>query len=89
MIKRAKVAVEKDSVYFLKIVLYIIAGSLWIRFHEPLQLGDIALHGLPIGLAVGLLFATHDHFQVDRKIEYALIIVVTTLSFFLPIGIFL
>lgn len=89
MIKKAPANTEKDSTYFLKIVLYILAGSLWIRFHEPLQIGGITLFGLPLGLALGLLFASHDHFQVDRKIEYALVIMVTILSFFLPIGIFL
>jgi hypothetical protein len=78
---------EKDSAYFLKLVLYIVLGSLWLKFNTPLVLGDFALHGLPLGLLLGLLFASHDHFQVDRKIEYAVLIVVTIVSFFLPSGI--
>lgn len=80
---------EPDSAYFLKIVLYVILGSLWLRLAEPIQLGDFVFNGFPIGLVVGLLFASHDHFQMDRKIEYALLTVVTIMSFFLPVGIVL
>lgn len=78
---------ETDSTYFLKIVLYIILGSFWLKFGQPVHIGSFALTGLPIGLVIGLLFASHDHFQIDRKIEYALLIVVTVVSFFLPAGI--
>lgn len=78
---------ESDSAYFLKIVLYIILGSLWIKFGTPLQVGDFVLNGVPIGLIIGLVFARHDHFQVDRKIEYVLLIGVTILTYFYPAGI--
>ena len=87
--KAAPIAVEPDSAYFLKLVLYIVLGSLWLKFSHPVQLGDFALHGFPFGLILGLLFASHDHFQVDRKIEYAVLIMVTIVSFFLPAGILL
>lgn len=82
-------APEPDSVYFLKLVLYVVLGSFWLKFAEPLQLGNFLLHGFPLGLLVGLIFAHHDHFQVDRKIEYAVLVVVTIVSFFLPSGIVL
>lgn len=80
---------EPDSAYFLKIVLYIVLGAVWVRFATPIEIGSIMLHGLPIGLLIGLLFASHDHFQVDRKIEYAVLIIAAILSFFLPTGILL
>lgn len=86
---RKNIQTEKDSVYFLKLVLYIVLGSFWLKFASPLQIGDFLLHGFPFGLVVGLIFAHHDHFQVDRKIEYAVLIVVTIVSFFLPAGIVL
>lgn len=79
--------VEKDSTYFLKLVIYVILGSFWLKFASPLHIGDATLNGLPIGLLIGLIFASHDHFQVDRKIEYAILIVMTVLSYFLPAGI--
>lgn len=80
-------AVEKDSTYFLKLVIYIVLGTLWLKFQTPLHIGAFALSGIPIGLFIGLLFAAHDHFQIDRKIEYAVLIVVAIISFFLPAGI--
>jgi hypothetical protein len=84
---RPRPAEESDGGYFLKIILYIVLGSLWIKFSHPLQLGGLVLNGLPFGLFLGLLFASHDHFQVDRKIEYALLVVVAIVTYFLPAGI--
>jgi hypothetical protein len=80
---------EPDSVYFLKLVLYIVLGSFWLKFARPIPIGDFLLHGFPLGLLVGLLFASHDHFKIDRKIEYAILILVTIVTFFLPAGIVL
>lgn len=80
---------EPDSVYFLKLVLYVVLGSFWLKFSEPLQLGDFLVHGFPLGLIVGLIFASHDHFKIDRKIEYAILILMTVVTFFLPAGIVL
>ena len=89
MAKKKPQTQESDSTYFLKIVLYVILGSFWLKFSEPWVLGDIQIHGFPLGMLVGLLFASHDHFQVDRKIEYAILIIVTIVTFFLPAGIVL
>ncbi len=85
--KKTKQTEEADSTYFLKIVLFIILGSLWIKFASPLEIGQFTLSAFPVGLFIGLLFASHDHFQVDRKIEYAVLIVVAIVTFFLPAGI--
>ncbi len=83
------IAEERDSVYFLKLVLYLMLGTVWLKFSEPVIAGGIPLVGVPIGLLVGLLIASHDKFQIDRKIEYAVIIVMTVVSYFLPAGIIL
>lgn len=71
---------EQDGVYILKIVLYFILGCLWIRF------GGEDGFSLPVGFLVGILLASHEHFQIDRKIEYAVLLVATVLSFIAPIG---
>lgn len=78
---------ETDGAYFLKIVLYVVLGSLWLKFATPVDIGGYIINGLPLGLLLGLVFASHDHFQVDRKIEYAILIVVAILSYFVPAGI--
>ena len=71
--------IELDSVYFLKIVVYFLMGSLWVSFGE----GGIAV---PVGLAVGLVFASHDHFKIDRKIEVVVLLIASVLSFVAPVG---
>lgn len=81
---------ESDSSYFLKLVLFVILGTLWIKFQEPLMItDDFALRGVPLGLFVGMIFASHDHFQIDRKIEYAILLIMTIASLYLPVGIVL
>ena len=72
---------EPDSVYFLKILLYFVLGTIWIASSSGKRV-------VPIGLAMGLLFAHKDHFQIDRKIEYAVLLVSALVSLFGP-GIFL
>jgi len=76
---------ETDSVYFLKLVLYLILGSLWLKATH----GDNLQIPIPVGLIVGLLFASHEHFQIDRKIEYAVLLVAMLIGFWLPFGIYL
>ncbi|MGI8637625.1 MAG: hypothetical protein ACR2KZ_19680 [Segetibacter sp.] len=78
---------ESDGTFFLKIVVYILAGTFWLKFMPPLNIAGFPLGGIPIGLFVGLLFARHEHFQIDRKLEYVVLIVMTIISFFLPAGI--
>ena len=81
--KRSKKLQEPDSAYFLKLVLYLIIGSQWLRIES---LPDWSVP-IPIGLLIGLRFALHDHFKIDRKIEFALLLVATFVSFWLPMGI--
>lgn len=73
---------ETDSTYILKLVLYLVIGSQWLRIITKTGT-EIPL---PVGALVGLLFAAHDHFQIDRKIEYAVLIVAMFVGFWLPIG---
>lgn len=73
---------ELDSVYFLKLVLYMILGTQWLRITK----GGMQFP-IPYGLIIGLVFASHDHFQIDRKVEYALLLASTFIAFWLPLGI--
>lgn len=75
-----KIKQEPDSVYFLKVVLYFLLGCLW------LQVGGDTGIALPVGLIAGTIFASHDHFRIDKKIEYAVLLVATILSYVTPIG---
>lgn len=77
------IGIEPDSVFFLKIVIFLILGTQWI-YIESLPNWQAPI---PVGLILGLVFATHEHFQIDRKIEYAVLLVATFIAFWLPIGI--
>lgn len=81
MVKRKRQKPEKDSVYFLKLLMYFLLGSFWLR----ITVASGAVVGLPIGLVIGLIFASHDHFAIDRKIEYAVLLIATALSAYIPI----
>lgn len=76
---------ETDGAYILKLVMYLIIGSFWIR----ITTADGADIPIPAGFIVGILFAMHDHFQIDRKIEYALLLVATFIGFWLPLGLYI
>jgi len=79
---------ESDGTYFLKLVLCIILGTLWIKFRTPITLGDLPFSGLPIGMLFGLFVVSRfEKLQYDRKIWYAILILVTIVSYFLPAGI--
>lgn len=65
--KKAKVQRETDSVYFLKLLIYFVLGTIWIKI-DGLVL-------IPIGLIFALIMSSKDHFAIDRKIEYAVVII--------------
>lgn len=81
-VKRRKVQRETDSYYFLKLTVFLILGSQWFY----IQSGDSVQFPVPVGLILGLVIATHEHFQIDRKIEYAVLLISTFVAFWLPIG---
>jgi hypothetical protein len=76
---------ELDSVYLLKMVLYLILGSQWLWFEQA----SGSRVPVPVGLFVGLLFAMHDHFQIDRKIEYAVLLLAMLVGYVAGVGIFI
>ena len=74
-----------DGVYLLKLSLYVILGSMWIKISH----GDTLSIPLPIGFVAGLLFSSHEHFQIDRKIEYAVLLVAMLVGYFTPYGLYI
>lgn len=74
-----------DSVFFLKLVLYMILGSMWVKVTHQ---NTLSLP-IPFGLIVGLLFTAHEHFQIDRKIEFAILLVAMLIGYFAPFGLYI
>ncbi len=77
---------ETDTAYFFKIVMYLIIGSMWVRFVDPGLTKQIPV---PVGFIIGMFFAAHDHFKIDRKIEYAMLTVGMFVGFWLQTGIYI
>jgi hypothetical protein len=63
---------ETDNVYFLKILIYFVLGTIWIKINGmPL---------IPVGGLLGVIIAQKDHFAIDRKVEYAILIISAVLG---------
>lgn len=73
-----------DGMYLLKMVLYLIVGSFWLKMtvsgaHIP----------IPFGLLIGLLFVRQERIQIDRKIGCAVLLVAMLVGYFAPFGIYI
>ncbi len=80
---------ETDGVYLLKLMATAMAGLLWLRLANPIILFNaIPVGAVPVGAMVALiLIATLEKAQFNRKIMYALLVVVTIVGFFVDAGI--
>jgi hypothetical protein len=82
--------VESDSTYFLKLIVVVLLGTLWIKLQQPLSWQGIPFGGFPLGAALGLVgIHLFEKNQFDRKIWYAVLIVITIICYFVPAGIVL
>lgn len=75
---------EPDGLYFLKLAVYLVFGALWLKVSHS----ETSQVPIPVGLLLGMVLASHDHIQLDRKVGYAVLLVATFVGFWLPIGIF-
>ena len=81
---------ETDGSFFLKLVVFVLLGTFWMRFQPPITLGSFLLSGFPLGLIIGLLLVHQfEKRQSDRKIWYAVLLVITIACAFTPTGIIL
>lgn len=76
---------EYDGVYLLKLVLYVLLGSMWVKLSH----GQHLTIPLPVGFIIGAIFTTHEHFRIDRKIEYAVLLVAMLVGYFAPFGLYI
>lgn len=79
--KRVPEVSTNDGGFLLKLVMYIVVGTQWLHIES----GNGSLP-IPLGLLIGLLFATHEHFRLDRKIEYAVLVAATLVGFYANVG---
>ena len=82
------IAMETDGVYFLKLVIVVLLSTLWIKLATPLTWNGIPLGGVPIGALVTLvLIRSFEKNPYDRRIWFAVLVVITITSYFVPAGI--
>jgi len=81
---------ETDSTYFLKLVVFVLLGTFWLKFQQPVSWLGVPFSGVPVGLLVGLLLVgKFEKYQSDRKIWYAILIIVAIVCYFVPAGVVL
>jgi hypothetical protein len=85
MAKNKKAANDMDGLYLLKLLLYLLLGSMWLKLSH----GTGLQIPIPIGLVIGLIFSSHEHFRIDRKIEYAVLLVAMLFGYFAPYGLYI
>ncbi len=79
---------ESDSTYFLKLIVVVILGTLWIKLSTPLSWQGMSFGALPLGLVVGLIgIKLLEKNPFDRKIWFAVLIIIAVISYFVPAGI--
>lgn len=83
--KKQKITQETDGIYFLKLLMYLIIGSQWLRLVDPELTRQIPI---PVGLIIGVIFASHEHFNIDKKVEYAVLLVAMFVGFWSQMGIY-
>jgi hypothetical protein len=73
-----------EGLFVFKLALYLVLGSLWLKITNNSSLNL----PVPLGLVVGLILASHEHFQIDRKIEYAVLLIAALVGFWVPFGLY-
>jgi hypothetical protein len=85
--KKSRAVVQPtEGAFVLKLVLYAVLGALWLKVDHAssgLQLP------LPVGLVIGLFFTAHEHFRIDRKIEYAVLVIAALVGLAAPFGLYI
>ncbi len=79
---------ESDSTYLLKLIIVVIIGAVWLRFNQPVEWGGVPFGAFPVGLIVGLILVKlAEAQQSNRKILYAVLIIVGVISYVADTGI--
>lgn len=79
---------ERDGIFFLKLVVFLLLSTLWVRLSQPIEAGPLVIQAIPVGLVVSLLLVLKiEKYQFNRKIWYVMLILMAVLTSFTPVGI--
>lgn len=83
--KTKKANADVDMIYFLKLTVYLILGTIWVKVTD----GQSTQFPIPAGFLMGLLLVSHDRIQIDRKIGFAVLLIAMLIGFWAPFGIYI
>lgn len=79
---------ESDGSYFFKLVVVLLLGTFWIKFNTPVTWLGMQFAAIPLGIAIGvILVKLFEKSMTNRKIWYAVLLVVGVISYFVPAGV--
>ncbi len=79
---------ETDSTYFLKLVVFVLLGTFWVKFDPAFSWLGVYVAAIPVGMLIGfILVRQFEKHQADRKIWYAILLIVTIICYNMPSGI--
>lgn len=79
---------ERESAFFLKLVVFLVLSAFWLRMENPIALGSMEIKAVPVGLVIALLLVLKiEKYQFNRKIWYTALILMAVLTSFTPVGI--
>lgn len=85
---RRKPFIEGDAVYFAKLVAVVLLATFWIKFASPMTWNGVPMSAFPLGAFVAFVFVKlFEHDRMNRKIWFAVLVVVTIVSYFVPAGV--
>lgn len=86
--KGKEIKTESDTWYFTKLVIVFLLAAVWLKFNQPLMTSVGSISALPVGFFGGII-AIHllEKYQFNRKILYAVLLIATLISYYLPTAI--
>lgn len=88
LLSRTTFPFEADGIYFLKLVFVVLLSTLWVKLATPFVMFSMPIMGIPVGFfAVIVLIRIFENNPIDRKIWFAVSMIITILSYFVPAGV--
>lgn len=79
---------ESDGLYIFKLVVVTLVSTLWLKFAAPMNIGFITLTAIPLGMVISLLsIRAFEPDSFERRIWYAVSLVIGIITYFVPAGI--
>lgn len=73
---------DSDRV-FLKLVIFLVLGFFWIK----IKFNTIIIP-IPVGLILGVCLINYNKLIIDRKIDYAVLLLAMLIGFWAPTGLY-